>query len=150
METDEKREQVVKVLTHISIRPWLLRSFRDDPSQFLGNIPGLTSKELEGIASGNRGIIYNLIALPFWLEIIGRIPVGSTENLIATESDINDQMELSTIDHSTTFVDHDTTDHDTEHDDTDNRDVSPPVIVAEVLEKMEAAALWISLQKKSN
>lgn len=95
-------------------RPWSWHDFRTSPRDFIGKIPDLTQREIQGLAYGNKGIVYSLSALPFWGEVPQRLGRKIDSIAIATEADTDVDVDSLDID-TESDIDFDT-DTDIEND----------------------------------
>jgi hypothetical protein len=89
MTSGEKTEALLRALCELSLRPWLVAQFREDPAMILDKVPGLTEKELESITRGNKGLLYQLLSPPFWTNIAGRGASFPSESAIAVDANVD-------------------------------------------------------------
>ncbi len=158
----DKQQEFAKVLNDLSVRPWLVAEFRDNPIQILKEVPGLTGGETQGVARGHKGMIYRLLCFPFWAEIRGRIPSGYDPDMAVAlhENDqAHDVDQMDHHDHDNVDIDVDSNqDHDhnvvgeadfVEHDldDPDSR----KGVVGNVKRKLDESIKWFdALQKRTD
>jgi hypothetical protein len=75
----EMQYKLVQVMTDLAVRPWFVAKFRENPTEVLQAVPGLSAREMEDLANGHKGAIYRLACLPFWAEVPARMPRVSAD-----------------------------------------------------------------------